>query len=57
MALAGIRKRNTQIFSVDVIPAYDEQPGPSADNYIRDPDYPVEAYFIKNLKRVDKLLL
>jgi len=30
---------------IDVFPAYDEQPGPSADDYIRDPDYPAEAYF------------
>jgi hypothetical protein len=28
-----------------VFPAYDEQPGPSTDDYIRDPDYPAEAYF------------
>jgi len=31
--------------SIDVFPAYDEQPGPSADDYIRDPDYHTEAYF------------
>jgi len=24
---------------------YDEQPGYSTDDYIRDPDYPAEAYF------------
>jgi hypothetical protein len=30
---------------IDVFPAYDEQPGPSADDYIIDPDYPAEAYF------------
>ncbi len=29
----------------DVFPAYDEQPGPRADDYISDPDYPAEAYF------------
>ena len=23
----------------------DEHPGPDADDYIRDPDYPAEAYF------------
>ena len=28
-------------------PAYDEQPAPSADAYIIDPEYPVEAYFQK----------
>ena len=33
---------------LDVFPAYDEQPGPSTDNYIRDPDYPAEAYFQKS---------
>jgi len=31
--------------SIDVFPAYDEQPGPSANDYIRNPDYPAEAYF------------
>ena len=30
---------------IDIFPAYDEQPGPSADDYIRDPAYPAEAYF------------
>ncbi len=30
---------------IDVFPAYDEQPGPSSDDYIRDPEYPAEAYF------------
>ncbi len=30
---------------IDVFAACDEQPGPSADDYIRDPDYPAEAYF------------
>jgi hypothetical protein len=30
---------------IDVFPAYDEQPGPSSDDYIRDPAYPAEAYF------------
>jgi hypothetical protein len=30
---------------IDVFHAYDQQPGPSADDYIRDPDYPAEAYF------------
>ena len=29
----------------DLFPAYDEQPGPSVDDYIIDPDYPEEAYF------------
>jgi hypothetical protein len=27
-----------------VFPVYDEQPGPRTDDYIRDPDYPAEAY-------------
>jgi len=32
--------------AIDVFPAYDEQPGSCADDYIIDPDYPaVEAYF------------
>jgi len=26
-------------------PAYDEQPGPGADDYVADPDYSVEGYF------------
>jgi hypothetical protein len=30
---------------IDAFPTHDEQPGPSADDYIRDPDYPAEAYF------------
>ena len=30
---------------IDVFPAYDEQPGPSMDDYIIDPDYPEEAFF------------
>ena len=30
---------------IDIFPAYDEQPGPGADDYIRDPEYPAEAYF------------
>ena len=30
---------------IDAFPTYDEQPGPGADDYIRDPDYPAEAYF------------
>jgi hypothetical protein len=33
----------TPIFHV--FPAYDEQQGPSAEDYISDPDYPAEAYF------------
>jgi hypothetical protein len=27
---------------IDVFPAYDEQPGPSSDDYIRDPEYPAD---------------
>lgn len=30
---------------IDVFPAYDEQPEPSVDDYIIDPDYTAEAYF------------
>jgi hypothetical protein len=30
---------------IDVFPAYYEQSGPRTDDYIRDPDYPAEAYF------------
>jgi hypothetical protein len=30
---------------IDVFTAYDEQPCPSTDDYIRDLDYPAEAYF------------
>ena len=30
---------------IDAFLAYDEQPGLSSDDYIRDPDYPIEAYF------------
>ena len=29
---------------IDVFTAYDEQPGPSADDYIKVPDYLAEAY-------------
>ncbi len=28
---------------IDVFPTYDEQPGPSADDYIRDPEYPTDV--------------
>ena len=30
---------------IDNFPTYDEQPEHSADDYIREPDYPAEAYF------------
>jgi hypothetical protein len=30
---------------IDDFPTYDEHPGPNVDDYIRDPDYPAEAYF------------
>jgi hypothetical protein len=30
---------------IDVFPAYDDLPGPCADDYIIDPEYPAEAYF------------
>jgi hypothetical protein len=28
---------------IDVFPAHDEQPGPSSDDYIRDPEYRADA--------------
>jgi len=31
--------------TIDVFPTYDDQPEPSVDEYITDPDYPAEAYF------------
>ena len=30
---------------INVFPAYNEQPGPSADDYICDPPHPAESYF------------
>ncbi len=30
---------------IDDFPTYDDHPGPNANDYIRDPDYPAEAYF------------
>ena len=33
--------------TIDLFSAYNEQQGPSADDYIRDPDYFAEAYFEK----------
>jgi len=30
---------------IDVFPAYGQPPAPTADDYLTDPDYPVEAYF------------
>jgi len=30
---------------INVFPAYDDSPGPGADDYIIDPEYPAEAYF------------
>jgi len=29
---------------IEIFPAYDEQPGLSADDYIRDPEYPAEVH-------------
>lgn len=29
---------------IDVLAAYDQQPAPSADDYIADPDYSADAY-------------
>jgi hypothetical protein len=48
---------------IDVFPAYDEQPGPRADDYIRDPDLcasgalPCRSLLLENLKREDRLLI
>ncbi len=53
---------------VDVFPAYDEQPGPSSDDYIRDPEYPADlsrrssknedgSLLLKNPKREDRLFI
>ena len=30
---------------IDDFPTYNDHPGPNADDYVRDPDYPAEAYF------------
>jgi len=30
---------------IDIFPAYEDHPVPSADDYIRDPQYPLDAYF------------
>jgi len=30
---------------IDVYPIYDESAVPSEDDYMKDPEYPVEAYF------------
>jgi len=30
---------------IDIFPAYDRSPAPTADDYLTDPDYPIEAYF------------
>jgi len=30
---------------IDVFPAYDQTPAATADDYLTDPDCPVEAYF------------
>ena len=46
--LWGIKRKPMPVENVppiDVFTVYDDPPGPSADDYIRDPDYPVEAYF------------
>lgn len=29
---------------IDIFPAYDRSPAPTADDYLTDPDYPIEAY-------------
>ena len=30
---------------IDIYPTYDEPPVPSVDDYMKDPEYPVEVYF------------
>ena len=48
LGLLDIKRRPRPVVNappIDAFPTYDEQPGPSADDYIRDPDYPAEAYF------------
>ena len=30
---------------IDICPIYDEPPVPSVDDYMKDPEYPVESYF------------
>jgi hypothetical protein len=33
---------------IDILPLYDDPPGPSADDLIIDPQYPVESYFFED---------
>ena len=53
---------------IDVFPAYDEQPGPSSDDYVRNSEYPADlsrrssknedgSLLLKNLKREDRFLI
>ncbi len=46
--LWGIKRKPMPVANAppsDVFPVYDDLPGPIADDYIIDPDYPDEAYF------------
>jgi len=48
LGLWGIKRKPRPLANApptDVFPAYDKQPGPSADDYIMDPRYPADAYF------------
>jgi hypothetical protein len=36
---------------IDVFPAYDQPPAPIANDYLTDPDYPLEAYFSNQGRR------
>ena len=48
LGLGDVKRKSQPVAkasSIDVFPAYDEQPEPSADDYIADPGYPAEAYF------------
>ena len=40
---------------IDIFPVYDEHPEPRADDYIIDPEYSAEAYFLKNHSRIVRL--
>ena len=48
LGLCDIKRKLSPVANappIDVFPVYDEQPGPNANDYIVDPEYPVEAYF------------
>ena len=43
MAIADLKPLHAQ--PIDSFPIYDEPSMPSVDDYMKDPEYPVEAYF------------